>query len=257
MKAIPLKYWAVLPTVVLAILATVAFRRPLLETDVVQHLRGRATIADRVREHRNTSGVQVAGKFSKADVSYPPHEMILVGFKDEKRLEVYAKDAAGPFKFITKYPILAASGLPGPKLRYGDNQVPEGLYKIESLNPNSTFHLALRLNYPNQFDRERAVQDKRTGLGGNIMIHGNRVSIGCLAMGDEVAEELFISVADTGISNCRVILSPIDFRRRSLASYAHLLQKQPAWSSRLYTDIRKELNKLPPPELSARTKDTV
>ena len=38
------------------------------------------------------------------------------------------------------------------------------------------------------------------------MIHGNAVSIGCLAMGDSAAEDLFVLAALTGIKNIDVIL---------------------------------------------------
>src|SRR5204863_8498878 len=63
--------------------------------------------------------------------------------------------------------------------------ISEGIYPIESLNPNSRFHLSLRIGYPNAFDRAQAAKEKRTNLGGDIMIHGNSVSIGCLAMGED------------------------------------------------------------------------
>jgi murein L,D-transpeptidase YafK len=66
-----------------------------------------------------------------------------------------------------------ASGGLGPKLGAGDRQGPERIYAIESLNPNSLFHLSMRLNYPNEFDQMRAKQDGRSDLGGDIMIHGS------------------------------------------------------------------------------------
>ena len=31
----------------------------------------------------------------------------------------------------------------GPKLKEGDKQVPEGLCKVESLNPNNLYHLEI------------------------------------------------------------------------------------------------------------------
>jgi len=37
--------------------------------------------------------------------------------------------------------------------------VPEGVYAIESLNPNSLFHVSLRLGYPNEFDRAQAAKE--------------------------------------------------------------------------------------------------
>ncbi len=73
------------------------------------------------------------------------------------------------------------------------------------MNPNSAYHLALRLNYPNAYDRELARHERRTNLGGDIMIHGSNLSVGCLAMGDMAAEDLFGMAADTGINNIEVI----------------------------------------------------
>jgi hypothetical protein len=71
------------------------------------------------------------------------------------------------------------------------------------------------------------------------MIHGNAVSIGCLAMGDAAAEELFVLVARTGLRNTQVILSPVDFRvRRVPASKAGV----PLWVDGLYGSIKNELS---------------
>ena len=53
------------------------------------------------------------------------------------------------------------------------------------MNPNSQFHLSFNIGYPNDFDRAH----QRTGTA--IMVHGNRVSIGCLAMTDEKIEEIY------------------------------------------------------------------
>jgi murein L,D-transpeptidase YafK len=96
----------------------------------------------------------------------------------------------------------------GPKLREGDRQVPEGVYRIASLNPNSRFHLSMEVNYPNDFDRAMAAKDGRVNLGGQIFIHGGTASIGCLAMGDAVIERLFVLVARVGRENVRVVIAP-------------------------------------------------
>ena len=53
------------------------------------------------------------------------------------------------------------------------------------MNPNSQYHLSFNIGYPNEFDRGHG----RTGSA--IMIHGNSVSIGCLAMTDENIEEIY------------------------------------------------------------------
>jgi murein L,D-transpeptidase YafK len=141
---------------------------------------------------------------------------------------------------------LAASGTLGPKLREGDRQVPVGIYEIESLNPNSAYHVSLRLNYPNAFDRAQAAKDGRTNLGRDIMIHGKSVSVGCLALGDEAAEDVFTLVADAGIQNVKVICSPVDFRKR--AGLPRDFQGVPGtfeWTLALYQHIYSEMLALP------------
>lgn len=119
-------------------------------------------------------------------------------------------------------------------------QVPEGFYAIESLNPNSAYHLSLRVSYPNAQDRLQAKAEGRTKLGGDIMIHGKALSAGCLAMGDEAAEELFVLAALTGIDRIRVILSPVDFRKTELPAD---LPPLPAWVSTLHASLKTELLK--------------
>ncbi len=144
----------------------------------------------------------------------------------------------GDSRFICEYPLLAASGRLGPKLREGDRQVPEGIYRVRELNPNSRFHLSLWLSYPNDFDLAHALEEGRHQPGGEIMIHGGDVSSGCLAVGDEAAEDLFVLAALTGIDNVTVILAPVDFRRRPLPNLSATV---PDWSREIYDDLRCEL----------------
>ena len=207
----------------------------------LQTAKGRKTVPDRLEQYGHTVQERLLPYFEAAKVSYPPKKVVLVGLKHEKILEVWVCGEENRFSLIRTYPILAASGRLGPKLREGDRQVPEGLYRIESLNPNSMFHLSLRINYPNEFDRQQAKLDNRTNLGGDIMIHGSNASIGCLAMGDEAAEDLFILAAETGIDNISVILTPVDFRKRAFPEVTHTL---PEWKNLLYEQIKQELSKL-------------
>lgn len=201
------------------------------------------TVADRLQEFGPAARARLKRDFDARQVKYPPTRLTLVGLKAEKVLEIYAGAGAESLRFIRAYPILAASGGAGPKLREGDQQVPEGVYQVESLNPNSKYHLALRLGYPNAHDRDRAREDQRENLGGDIMIHGGASSVGCLAMGDEAAEDLFVLAADTGITNITVILSPVDFRQ---GKSVDATEKLPAWSAALYQTIKSNLAALPP-----------
>jgi hypothetical protein len=150
--------------------------------------------------------------FDHARILYPSTKVSFLAFKQEKTLELWAE--RGPrWVYIRTYPVLAASGSAGPKLRQGDRQVPEGIYRVDWLNPNSSYYLSIKINYPNNFDRQKAALDKRTNLGGDIFIHGKDVSIGCLAIGDEAIEELFTLVNDIGLNQVRVIIAPNDMRK--------------------------------------------
>jgi hypothetical protein len=81
------------------------------------------------------------------------------------------------------------------------------------------------------------------------MIHGGWGSIGCLAIGDTAAEDLFVLAADTGFEQAVVVISPVDFRRRALpADY----RPASAWVDRLYAAIRRELDALPLPPTGGR-----
>lgn len=149
--------------------------------------------------------------FEGVGLPYPPPDLALLGFKRERRLEIWGR-ADGPWKRIDALPILAASGIDGPKLRQGDRQVPEGFYRLIAFNPNSHFHLSMMIDYPNAEDVALALGEDRTDLGGDIFIHGDARSIGCLAMGDRAIEDLFVLVADVGLERVQVILAPRDPR---------------------------------------------
>lgn len=229
----------------IALLALVASLLPFrakvrsLVVSTIQFARGKKTVSDRVAEFSNAVHKRLLPYFDSVGTPYPPRKVILVALKQEQTLEVWVAGDDDIFKLLRTYTVLAASGGTGPKLREGDGQVPEGLYFIESLNPNSLYHVSLRVNYPNNFDKQKAKLDQRENLGSDIMIHGKSVSIGCLAMGDEAAEDLFVLAAEVGIQNVRVILSPADLRVRSISA-----PRQPAWTTELYEDIRRELAKL-------------
>ena len=201
-----------------------------------------ATIADRVAQYGPAARARLAPFFKAAGIAYPPQRFVLLGFKDERELHLLASSPGRDLAFIRFYPIYGASGVLGPKLRGGDGQVPEGFYAIEYLNPNSVAHLSLALSYPNSYDRARAAEDGREDLGGDIMIHGGSGSIGCLAIGDQAAEELFVLAADAGWENTVVVLSPVDFRRSVLpADY-----RAPApWVRDLYAELRAALEVFP------------
>lgn len=168
-------------------------------------------------------------------LGYPPGQLTLVGLKAERVLEVWAR-SSGEWVLYRTYPVLAASGGPGPKLLEGDRQVPEGIYRLTAFNPNSSYHLSVRVDYPNRADLEAANADGRTNLGGDIFIHGKAVSIGCLAIGDEPIEELYLLLADVGLSNSQVVLTP--------SADPVAPADVPAWVSERYDLVRTVLEEV-------------
>jgi hypothetical protein len=206
------------------------------------------TIADRVAQYGPGARARLTPFFTAAGVRYPPERFVLVGFKHERELHLLAAGPGRELVFIRSYAIQGASGVLGPKLRQGDGQVPEGIYSIVYLNPNSVSHLSLALSYPNDYDLARAEEDGRDTLGGDIMIHGGSGSVGCVAVGDEAAEELFVLAADTGWDRAVVVLTPVDFRTTVLPPD---YRAPTGWVPDLYHTLRTELFGLPLPPAQA------
>lgn len=206
---------------------------------------GEMTIADRVEQYGPAARARLLPFFAAAGVPYPPARFLLLGLKEERELELYAAGPAQNLAFVRSFIILGASGDLGPKLLEGDLQVPEGVYRIVYLNPNSVAHVALALSYPNDFDRLHAEEEGRESaiLGGDIMIHGGAGSVGCLAIGDEAAEDLFVLAADAGWEQAVIVLSPVDFRRDALPPD---YRPSPEWVNQLYAWLRTTLDTLPP-----------
>jgi len=162
-------------------------------------------------------------------------QLRILVFKDEGTIEVSAPD----WSETLHYPMTAFSGKLGPKLREGDLQIPEGIYKVEHLNPNSAFYLSFKLNYPNAYDRARAAEEGRTKPGGDIFVHGKNVSIGCVVVGDDIIENLFYWVWKAGVSNVQVVIAPYDMREGRNSEYEGSIP-QP-WYIELCDTIEKAL----------------
>lgn len=166
-------------------------------------------------------------------------------FKEERQLELFIRNRqTGTFTLFRTYPIAAASGQLGPKTAEGDGQVPEGFYQVppSAMKPDSRYHLAFNVGYPNAFDRA-------LGRSGSlIMIHGNQVSIGCLAMTDPKIEEIYTLCAAAhahGQESFPVHLFPFrmtDARLRQAATSPW----QPFWQNLRQGYDRFEQSRIPP-----------
>jgi len=196
-----------------------------------QKVAGVRTISEVVDTYGAKARERLIPYFEEAQIQYPPKAVTLLAIKNSAKLELWVSNN-NKNTFIREYPIQALSGVPGPKLKEGDYQVPEGVYDIEYLNPNSSYHLSMKLNYPNAFDLKHAKAEGRNEPGTNIFIHGKAVSIGCLAMGDEVVEELFILATDIGYTNIQIAIAPTDPRTEALKPIDGL-----TWTEDLYNNL--------------------
>jgi murein L,D-transpeptidase YafK len=215
-----------------------------------------AQAEDRVAAARQTKARVLTELFAAAGVAYPPEELYLRAFKHERELEVWAGARGQPLTKVKTYPFCAASGELGPKRQEGDLQVPEGFYTIDLFNPRSTFHLSIRVSYPNESDRILG----RRPLGGAIMVHGNCVSIGCIAIEDDPIEELYVMTMDARAKMGRQVPIHIFPRRldaaglEELAKLPHATEQllafwrglEPGW--RLFEETRR------PPRVSVDPK---
>jgi murein L,D-transpeptidase YafK len=144
----------------------------------------------RVRAAYQQKEAGLRALFAASGVDYPPVRLFIRAFKRERVLELWAGEpGSSPLSRVKTYDVCAVSGELGPKRRQGDGQIPEGFYRIDRFNPQSQFHLSLRVDYPNRADRLR---EGHRRLGGDIYIHGDCVTIGCLPIGDEGIKELYL-----------------------------------------------------------------
>lgn len=139
-------------------------------------------------------------------------------FKEESELEVWTERPGGRYVLVKTYPICNWSGALGPKQALGDLMAPEGFYGLgpQSLKPDSKYHLALNVGYPNALD-------KALGRTGDfIMVHGDCKSVGCFAMTDGLIEEIYAFVREAmegGQEHVPVHIFP--FRMEPSAVKAH------------------------------------
>jgi len=185
--------------------------------------------------------------FDLAGITYPPKKISLLAFKKERYIELWAVDDKEEWKYVRKYSLTAYSGKLGLKLREHDRQIPEGIYNLVSFNPFSSMHLSIMINYPNSFDMYHAKREGRRRPGNNIFLHGKAESVGCLAVGNEAIDQLFLLIRRVGLEQVKMVIAPNDLRKHSPATD---IATQPRWVSQLYASIKTELKNYPHTVLS-------
>jgi hypothetical protein len=141
-----------------------------------------------------------------------------IGFvivKHTGMLHVVRQD--GSADTLASFPVCMMDSEAGFKAQEGDGKTPDGIYSIVHLNPGSRYHLSMKIDYPNAVDDKRharhtRLKRQRWSQGGDIYIHGNCVSIGCVAMTDSVIEKLYLLAATRQAARRRipVLILPFD-----------------------------------------------
>lgn len=147
-------------------------------------------------------------------------------FKEEGELEIWMKPESEPLHRLFKIHRLShRAGLPGPKLREGDGQAPEGFYALTggAMRPETKNHLGIDLGFPNEYDQYQGWS------GSNLMIHGGGREAGGFALAPEAMEEVYALVEEAlkaGQGEVSVLIFPF---RMSDSRMDSVLESRPRW----------------------------
>lgn len=183
---------------------------------------------ERVRTAFEKKQAVVAETLHKNQLKTNDLNLLLAAFKAERKLVIYAKSSSDKaYKPLVSYDVCRSSGKLSPKRRQGDWQVPEGFYHIDRFNPVSDYHLSLGINYPNASDSLKGVSGY---LGGDIFIHGNCITSGCLPMTDDKMKEIYlyaVHAKNSGQGTIPVYIFPFDMTDTSYQNYRKEYEHDP------------------------------
>jgi len=155
---------------------------------------------ERVRQAKADKETLLQKEFAACGLSYPPQHIFIRILKHEAELELWVKEN-DQYLLLKRYPFCYASGQLGPKRKH----------YIDRFNPASQFYLSLGINYPTNEDKKLAYPND---AGGDIFIHGDCVSIGCVAITDDLIKEVYwlaVLAKSAGQSKIPVHLFPFQF----------------------------------------------
>lgn len=203
-----------------------------------------------------TAQAEAEGKiirdFMAKNIPYPPQNVFLRAFKKEGILELWVQNSTGSYKKLKDYTVCASSGNLGPKQRQGDMQVPEGFYYISKFNPSSSYYLSLEISYPNEVDKIR--NNKYANLGGDIYIHGDCKTVGCLPITNDEMKELYwvcVQAYNSGQTQIPVHIFPFKFNNLTFSSLERSKNANNTDLINFWDNLKMgydffELNKTPP-----------
>ncbi len=175
---------------------------------------------ERVKNAYEEKGAQLQKDLKKAGFT-STFELFIAAYKSEGKLELWLKGIGNDqFKLFKTYDFCKHSGTIGPKVIEGDGQTPEGFYKINVFNPQSSFHLSLGINYPNKVDLARTGKGNKPG--NDIYIHGDCVTVGCIPLTDDKMKEVYLMAVEArnaGQKEIAVYIFPFRLTEVNLKKY--------------------------------------
>ena len=208
-----------------------SFQTDSFKDDQLKYSRVRQAYADKKSSFLNF--------LKEKQITQSKLKVYLRAFKMEKEIELWGKNNTDTqFKLIKTYKVCETSGKIGPKRQRGDLQIPEGFYHINKFNPFSNFYLSMGINYPNASDRILGVKGQ---LGGDIFIHGDCVTIGCLPITNDQIKELYIFCVEAK-NNGQSTIPVTIFPSKLSAPEFKRLTTQPGTNADkigLWTDLKK------------------
>lgn len=208
-------------TAILALL-TVFLASFSLQTSFLDEQKKYERVRTAIKEKKHV----IKNKLNDNGLELNNFNVLFIAYKNSNDFDVYAKKTTDTgYEKIRSYDICASSGHLGPKERQGDLQIPEGFYHIDHFNPASSYYLSLRINYPNKADR---INCTHSDPGGNIFIHGNCATIGCIPMTDDKIKEIYLYAVyakNNGQTNIPVYIFPFKMDNRNFLNYQKVYKK--------------------------------
>ncbi len=213
-----------LKTIIALLLLNLTTLISAAQSDFLANQKRYSRVRTSIKEKKQT----VIDKLQENGVELADVNILIIAYKAEGLLNLYAKNKTdSKYKLLITYPVCADSGELGPKRKQGDYQVPEGFYNIDRFNPSSSFYLSLGLNYPNKSDR---IKSNAEDLGGDIFIHGDCVTIGCIPMTNEKIKEIYLYATyakQAGQHKIPVYIFPFKMSTQNFETYSNFNNSNP------------------------------
>lgn len=206
----------------LILIFSIIYNHTQAQTAFIDGQRNYVRVVDAIHHKQDT----LIKQCEAIGLGWPIKQLYIRSFKYDRELEVWGRQSNNePFKLFKTYKVCAIAGSLGPKRMEGDFQIPEGFYYINVFNPKSTYHLSLGLNYPNASDR---ILSDSLHPGGEIFIHGDCVTVGCIPIKDNQIEEVYLLAAyakNAGQDFIPVHVFPARYNNKKSIEYlCHMVQ---------------------------------